>query len=135
MNCSNRMMAELYQVVKQAYNASDENFVLDENAECHALSFADIDQYGNIYQVTVVISNNEEIAEVYVRKNVNTDDIFELLKLANELNIMYRGVTFLVDNDLIISKTMCEIHGNIDRVIENMFTNINSAHEEFGNIC
>lgn len=84
-----------------------------------------------IYNVTLVIYNDDDMVEIYVRKAINTDNVLEVLSKTNNLNAEYMGVSFFVGDNVINLKSACSTHGDIEVALKKMVNNMQIAKETF----
>lgn len=84
-----------------------------------------------VYNVTLVIYNDDNVVEIYVRKAINTENVLDVLTKVNTLNEKYMGVNFFVRNNVINLKTACETLGDIEVALKKMVNSMQIAKKVF----
>ena len=106
------------------------NFV--EEAEYKLLSFNSFDEgTNNIFNIVIIIANDEETAEIYIKLENEMAEGIELYRLLNEYNIAYTGLQFLYIDNSITIKSGCVIDNTYTNIVTQMIENLNIAIEEF----
>ena len=78
-----------------------------------------------------VIYNDDVSAEIYIRKQIDTEDLLSVLQQINRLNSEYSGMTFFLDDGILSLKSLCLADGDIETVLYQMVQNIEIAEIEF----
>lgn len=86
---------------------------------------------GVIYNAALVFYDDDDSAEIYIRKPIETQDEIALLRKLNELNAAYCGISFFVDEGLLNAKSYCRADGNAITVMRQLVQNMEIAKEEF----
>lgn len=84
-----------------------------------------------IYNVVLVFYNIEDIAEVYIRKQIALDNRTDVLNRLNNYNACYRGVSFFLDFDFINMKSFCVAKNNIRTALDLLANNMIIAQDLF----
>lgn len=115
-----------------AQQGLDEALVFTEDGDGFTLvSFPEDGAEGETYNVVLVLYENDDDAEVYVRKALGDYDRSGVLERANELNAKYSCNVFLVDDDMLTVKTHLFANGEIMAVLRDMVTEVQIAKIEF----
>lgn len=116
----------------QGVNSND---IFCKNFEDYKIvSFGEQVTENDIYNVSLIIYNDNEIVEIYIRKEIECNNLFELLKQINELNAEYRGISFFIENGTVTLKSLCHTNSSIETVLKQMVLNMQVATEEFNKI-
>lgn len=103
----------------------------EQREDFSIVSFGEQGEPDAIYNITLVFYKDNDLVEISVRKLIDTEDMFDILKRVNELNADYMGVSFFVENSLISVKTVCNAKGDIEVVLKTMVQNMQIASTEF----
>jgi len=95
------------------------------------ISFGEEGETDVVYNVMLILYDDNNVAEIIIRKVINTSDMFDVLKRGNELNFDYRGLTYFATEGIISVKTHVEAHGDIEVVLKQMLQTMRVASEEF----
>lgn len=102
-----------------------------------AVIFGEEGDAGTVYTVMLVFYEDDNEVEIYIGKEVTpVDDLLGLLKRLNELNIDYRGITFLYQADMATLKTRFYAEGELQAVLVSLTMSMEVAKKELrGNLC
>ncbi len=114
---------------EQNINAND--IFTDKGDGYTIISFGEEGEPGIVYNVALILYDDDNQAEVYVRKSVNTSNMLDVLTKLNKLNNDYRGVSFFANDGLVNIKSYCEANGDIEVVLKQMLQTMRVASEEF----
>lgn len=104
------------------------------------ISFNENGEPGILYNIAIVFYDNDDDVEIYIRKqisNTGTVNIFNRVKVfnyVNDLNAEYRGVTFFLEDGLVVLKTYIQANGDIEKVLRQMVGGMQIASEVFPKI-
>lgn len=79
----------------------------------------------------LVIYDDNDVVEIYVRKAINTENVLDVLSRVNNLNAEYMGVSFFVGDNVINLKSACSTSGDIEVALKKMVNNMQIAKETF----
>lgn len=111
-----------------------DNIYHEKKEDYEIISFYEEVKNGQVFNVTLVIYNDQDTVEIYIRKQINTSDTLDLYKKINQMNIDYRDMSFFYEESYLVVKSQCTTNGNFEKVIEKMMVNIQVAEKEFENI-
>ena len=83
------------------------------------------------FNVTLVIYDDDNVVEIYIRKPTNIENILDVFVKVNELNAEYMGVNFFVGDSVINLKSLCNTAGDIEVALKQMVNNMQIAKEVF----
>lgn len=95
------------------------------------ISFGEEVEQGSVFNVALVIYDNDDSVEVYIRKQINCTDELGLLRKLNNMNAEYCGASFFTENNVVSIKSYCKTNGNLDIALAQMIQNMQVAKEEF----
>ena len=98
------------------------------------LVFPEEGEPGIMYSVALVFYDNDDDAEIYVRKPVSGYDELTMFRKLNELNCEYSDVVFLIDEGNLSVKTFVSSGGEIEPVMKKLLMAMKVAQTEFPNI-
>ena len=98
------------------------------------ISFGESGEPGIVYNIALVFYDNNDDVEIYIRKQINDIDIVKVFNYVNNLNAEYRGVTFFLENGLVVLKTYIQVNGNVEKVLRQMVGGMQIASEVFPKI-
>jgi hypothetical protein len=98
------------------------------------VSFGEQGECNVVYNIALVFYDNNDDVEIFVRKRINDDNIVQVFNQVNNLNAEYRGVTFYLENGVIVLKSYIQVKGNVRSVLEQMVNQKQTAIEEFSKI-
>ncbi len=108
-----------------------EDIYQEKGDEYSMVSFGEQGKEDVIYNVTLVFYNDDVSAEIYIRKQIDTEDLLSVLQQINRLNSEYSGMTFFLDDGILSLKSLCLADGDIETVLYQMVQNIEIAEIEF----
>ena len=80
----------------------DRNAIYEEKEDGFVvISFPEMGEKDCIYNIAIVFYENDNDAEIYIRKPIKNFDELELLRKLNALNCEYSDVTFLIDDNML----------------------------------
>jgi len=110
----------------------NEEDIFTEKAEGYTvISFGEEGEVGVIYNVALVLYDDNNTTEIYVRKAIEVQNLLDVLQKVNELNFEYRGINFFLRDGLVTGKSYVEAHGDIEVVLKQMLQTMRVASEEF----
>lgn len=115
-------------------NGINMNEVYHQREEgCDLVSFAEKANKDNnsIYNVVFVFYDEDNIAEIYIRKHVSVKDKLSIFEKLNLLNSKYRGMSFFLDNEMVCVKSYCATGGDIQVALLMLARNMETAQELF----
>ena len=115
----------------QEQGISLEDIYQEKGDEYSMVSFGEQGKEDVIYNVTLVFYNDDVSAEIYIRKQIDTEDLLSVLQQINRLNSEYSGMTFFLDDGILSLKSLCLADGDIETVLYQMVQNIEIAEIEF----
>lgn len=115
--------------IEQGVNTED--IYQDSGENYEILSFGEQAEDETIYNVTLVFYEDENTVEIYIRKQIDDTNLFEVLQKINALNAEYIGISFFVDDNIISCKSVSYSNGNVENVIRQMVENMQVASAEF----
>ena len=124
-------LAEGFMKFAEEQNIDANNIFTDKGEGYTIISFGEEGEPGIVYNVALILYDDDNQAEVYVRKSVNTSNMPEVLTKLNKLNNDYRGVSFFANDSLVNIKSYCEANGDIEVVLKQMLQTMRVASEEF----
>ena len=84
-----------------------------------------------IYNIAFVFYDEDDIAELYIRKKILIDDRLKIFEKLNVFNSKYRGLSFFLESDLVCVKSYCATGGEIKLALVMMARNMERAQELF----
>ena len=115
-------------------NGIDMNEVYHQREEGYDLvTFAEKANKDNnsIYNVVFVFYDEDNIAEIYIRKHVSVEDKLSVFEKLNLFNSKYRGMSFFLDNEMVCAKSYCATGGDIQVALLMLARNMETAQELF----
>lgn len=110
------------------------NDIYKEKGESYTIvSFGEQTEVDNIYNIVLVLYDDNNTVEIYIRKQINTNNLFDLLQRTNALNAEYMGVSFIIENGVISTKSVCYVNGVLEVALRQMVMNMQIAAAEFVN--
>lgn len=111
---------------------TDRDIFTERNNGFTLISFNRPGDNNCIYNVAVLLYDDNVMTEILVRKEIDVNNVLPTLKALNFLNADYRGVSFfIVDGCLLTVKSYCEPAGKVSAVIDNMLKTMQVAYDEF----
>lgn len=98
------------------------------------ISFGESGEPGIVYNIALVFYDNNEDVEIFIRKQIDDTDIVKVFNYVNNLNAEYRGVTFFLENGLVVLKTYIQANDDVEKVLRQMIGGIQIASEVFPKI-
>lgn len=87
---------------------------------------------GLIYNVVFIFEDEDDIAELYIRKQIKIENRLEVFEKLNKFNSNYRGLSFfLLKNDTVCVKSYCVTGGDIHLALVMLARNMECAQELF----
>lgn len=85
----------------------------------------------SIYNVAFVFYDEDNIAEIYIRKHISVEDKLSVFEKLNLFNSKYRGMSFFLDNEMVCAKSYCATGGDIQVALLMLARNMETAQELF----
>lgn len=98
------------------------------------ISFYENGEPDIVYNIALVFYDNNDDVEIYIRKQINDTDIVKVFNYVNNLNAEYRGVTFFLEDGLVVLKTYIQVNGDIIKVLRQIVDGMQIASEVFPKI-
>ena len=98
------------------------------------LSFGEQGEPNIIYYVIMLMYDDNDAVEVYIRKNVEKDDELSVLQQLNRMNAEYCGMSFFKQENAVNVKIYCKTGGKLEVVLERLVQGMDVAKTEFPNI-
>ena len=105
-----------------------------ELTEMVVISFPEMGEKDCIYNIAIVFYENDNDAEIYIRKPIKNFDELELLRKLNALNCEYSDVTFLIDDNMLTVKSYLLSDGKVENILKKLVADMQLAQKEFVNI-
>lgn len=113
----------------------DRNAIYEEKGEGFVVtSFPEMGEKDCIYNIAIVFYENDNDAEIYIRKPIKSFDELELLRKLNALNCEYSDVTFLIDDNMLTIKSYLLSDGKVENILKKLVADMQLAQKEFVNI-
>lgn len=112
---------------------SEEDIYKEKGEGYTIVSFGEQGEEDVIYNISLILYDDNNTVEIYIRKQINVDDLFDVLKRTNNLNAEYMGVAFFVEDGIISTKSVCSTNGDIEIALKQMVQNMQIAASEFVN--
>ena len=110
----------------------DKNAIYEEKGDGFVvISFSEKGEENRIYNIAIVIYENDNDVEIYVRKSIKDFDELTLLRKLNALNCEYTDVTFFVDDNMLGVKSYLSSQGKLENVLIKMVSDVQLAQTEF----
>lgn len=117
---------------KQGINTKD--LYQEQGDGFSVISFGESGEPGIVYNIALVFYDNNDDVEIYIRKQINDTDIVKVFNYVNNLNAEYRGVTFFLENGLVVLKTYIQANDDVEKVLRQMIGGMQIASEVFSKI-
>lgn len=95
------------------------NALIEKNEKFDTITFdkkAEKDK-NLIYNIILTFYDNENIAEICIRKKVNIENKLNVYEKLNLYNSLYRRMTFFIDDDMICEKSYCSTNNKMSIII------------------
>lgn len=112
---------------------NQEDIFMEKGDNYTIASFGEQGEEDVVYNITLILYSNNSTVEIYIRKQIDSTNLFEILQETNRLNAEYMGISFFVENNIISTKSVCETEGNIEIALKLMVQNMQVAATEFVN--
>ena len=112
---------------------SQEDIYKEKGMNYTIVSFGEQGEEDTIYNITLILYDDNNTVEIYIRKQINVDDLLDVLKRMNTLNAEYIGVAFFIEDGIISTKSVCYTNGNVEIALRQMVQNMQIAETEFVN--
>ena len=127
------LVNNFYKVAEQL--GVHKNDIYEEKGDGFVLiAFGEEVSESSVYNVALVFYDNNDDVEVYIKKEILSNDEFTVLKKLNEMNAEYCGVSFYMENSALVSKSFCRTNGKIDVALAQMTQNMEVTKKEFSKI-
>lgn len=117
----------------EAQDINKEDIFMQKGDQYTIVSFGEEAEHDVVYNITLVLYDNDSTVEIYIRKYIDTSNLLEVLEKTNKLNAEYLGVSFFVEDSIISTKAVCEVEGDIEIALRVMVKNMQIAATEFVN--
>ena len=81
----------------------------------------------------VFYDNNDDV-ELFIRKQIDDSKVVKVFNQVNNLNVEYRGMSFYLEDSIIVLKSYLQANGNVENVLRHMVGCMQVATEEFSKI-
>ena len=81
----------------------------------------------------VFYDNNDDV-EIFIRKQIDDRDVVKVFNQVNNLNAEYRGISFYLEDSIIVLKSYIQANENVENVLRQMVGCTQVATEEFSKI-
>lgn len=98
------------------------------------ISFGESGEPDIVYNIALVFYDNNDDVEIFIRKQIDDTDIVKVFNYVNNLNAEYRGVTFFLENGLVVLKTYIQANDDVEKVLRQMIGGMQIASEVFPKI-
>lgn len=98
------------------------------------VSFGESGERNIIYNIALVFYDNDDDVEVFIRKQINDEEIVKVFNQINNLNAEYRGVTFYLEDKIVVLKSYVQAKGKIEVALKQMVGCMQIAQEVFPGI-
>lgn len=112
---------------------NQEDIFMEKGDNYTIASFGEQGEEDVVYNITLILYSDNSTVEIYIRKQIDSTNLFEILQETNRLNAEYMGISFFVENNIISTKSVCETEGNIEIALKLMVQNMQVAATEFVN--
>ena len=117
---------------EEGINADD---LYQEQGEGFSIvSFGEMGEKDIIYNIAMVFYDNNDDVEVFIRKQINDDEIVKVFNQVNNLNAEYRGVTFYLEDKIIVLKSYVQVNGSIEIALKQLVGCMQIAQDVFPEI-
>lgn len=127
-----KLIKDFYEYV-QSVGIGREHIYEEEGEGFTLVSFGEEGEPGILYNLALVFYDDDTV-EVYVRKPLKEFEELSLLKQINEWNAEYCGVTFVMEDDMIMVKSYCDTKGDIQAALKEMVQDMQLARKKFKGI-
>lgn len=127
-----KLLNDFYEYAK-SLGIGKEHIYEEEGEGFTLVSFGEEGEPGVIYNIALVFYDNDTV-EVYVRKQLKEFDTLNVLTQINEWNAEYCGVTFVLEDDMVMVKSYCDTKGDIQAALKEMVQDMQLAKRMFRRI-
>ena len=86
------------------------------------------------WSVSLVFYDNNDDVELFIRKQIDDSKVVKVFNQVNNLNVEYRGMSFYLEDSIIVLKSYLQANGNVENVLRHMVGCMQVATEEFSKI-
>ena len=83
------------------------------------------------WSVSLVFYDNNDDVELFIRKQIDDSKVVKVFNQVNNLNVEYRGMSFYLEDSIIVLKSYLQANGNVENVLRHMVGCMQVATEEF----
>lgn len=98
------------------------------------VSFGETGEPDVIYNIAIVFYDNDDDVELYIRKQINDENVVKVFNQINNLNAEYRGITFYLEDGIVVLKSYVQARESVEAVLKQMVGCMQIATEVFPNI-
>lgn len=98
------------------------------------VSFGEEGEQNIIYNIALVFYDNDNDVELFIRKQIDDSDVVKVFNQVNNLNAEYRGMSFYLEDSIIVLKSYLQANENVENVLRQMVGCMQVATEEFSKI-
>lgn len=98
------------------------------------VSFGEEGEQNIIYNIALVFYDNNDDVEIFIRKQIDDSDVVKVFNQVNNLNAEYRGISFYLEDSIIVLKSYIQANENVENVLRQMVGCTQVATEEFSKI-
>lgn len=98
------------------------------------VSFGEAGEQNIIYNIALVFYDNDDDVELFIRKQIDDSDVVKVFNQVNNLNAEYRGMSFYLEDSIIVLKSYLQANENVENVLRQMVGCMQVATEEFSKI-
>lgn len=120
--------------VSKEQGINTEDLYQEQGEGFSIVSFGETGEKDIIYNVALVFYDNNDEVEIFIRKQINDDEIVKVFNQINNLNAEYRGVTFYLENKIVALKSYVQVNGKIEIALKQMVGCMQIAQDVFPKI-
>lgn len=98
------------------------------------ISFGETGEQNIIYNIALVFYDNDDDVELFIRKQIDDSEVVKVFNQVNNLNAEYRGMSFYLEDSIVVLKSYVQANGNVENVLRHMVGCMQVATVEFSKI-
>ena len=127
------LISDFYSYV-QKVGISKDDIHEEQGKGFQLVSFGEEGERDVIYNVALLLYDDNDSVEIYIRKAIHEGDELTVLRKLNAMNQEYCGVAFFKEDGLVSIKSYCKTGGNIEIAFRQLVQNMQTAKTEFPKI-
>lgn len=127
-------LVEAFYEYAEKLGVSKEDIIKEKGDGFTMLSFGEQGEPNVIYYVILLMYDDNDAVEIYIRKAIETEDELSTLQQLNRWNAEYCGMSFFKQENAVNVKIYCKTAGDLNVVLQYLVQGMDVAKTEFPNI-